>query len=119
MDTGIRSQIQQKDLLAILLKSLDRALFLYKFILEARLSGVRASITIVRIRKFFKMHHNIVRFRFFLGIAERSIPGCRRTGLKPAWPACLNRYRFRFVTKHVIMCIFRGCTACTIDLVFM
>ena len=35
------------DVLAIQQKSLDRALFLYIFIREARLSGVRASITIV------------------------------------------------------------------------
>ena len=43
------------DLLAIQQKSLDRALFLYIFIHEIRLSGVRASITIVHIRKFYKM----------------------------------------------------------------
>ena len=43
------------DLLAILPKSLDRALFLYIFIHDVRLSGVRASITIVHIRKFYKM----------------------------------------------------------------
>ena len=42
------------DLLAILQKSLDRALFLYIFIHDVRLSGVRASITIVHIRKFYK-----------------------------------------------------------------
>ena len=53
------------DLLAILRKSLDRALFLYNFIREVRSSGVRGSITIMHIRKFFKLHHNIVRFRFF------------------------------------------------------
>ena len=41
------------DLLAILQKSLDRAIFLYSVIHEARLSGVRASIAIVHIRKFF------------------------------------------------------------------
>ena len=35
-------------------KSLDRALLLYIFIHEIRSSGVRASITIVRIRKFYK-----------------------------------------------------------------
>ena len=50
------------DLLAILQKSLDRALFLYIFINEARSSGVRASITIVHIRKFYRMLQNIVRF---------------------------------------------------------
>ena len=61
------------DLLAILQKSLDRALFLYNFIREVRSSGVRASITILGIRKFFKMHHNNVRFRFFPRIAKRSI----------------------------------------------
>ena len=40
------------DLLAVQQKSLDQAIFLYNFIQEARLSGVRASITIVHIRKF-------------------------------------------------------------------
>ena len=53
------------DLLAILQKSLDGALFLYNFIREVRSNGVRGSFTIMHIRKFFKMHHNIVRFRFF------------------------------------------------------
>ena len=43
------------DLLAIQEKSLDRALFLYIFIREARSSGVRASITFVHVRKFYKM----------------------------------------------------------------
>ena len=43
------------DLLAILQKSLARALFLYIFIHEVRSSGVRASITIVHIRKFYRM----------------------------------------------------------------
>ena len=43
------------DLLAILQKSLDRAIFLYIFMREVRSSGVRASIAIVHIRKFFKM----------------------------------------------------------------
>ena len=41
------------DLLAILEKSLDRAIFLYNFMREVRLSGVRASIAIVHIRKFY------------------------------------------------------------------
>ena len=41
------------DLLAILQKSLDRAIFLYIFIHEVRSSGVRASITIVHNRKFY------------------------------------------------------------------
>ena len=36
-------------------KSLGQALFLYIFIHEIRSSGVRASITIVHIRKFYKM----------------------------------------------------------------
>ena len=36
-------------------KSLDRALFLYIFIRKVRSSGVRASIAIVDIRKFYKM----------------------------------------------------------------
>ena len=43
------------DLLAILQKSLDRAIFLYNFIREVRQSGVRASIAIVHIRKFYKL----------------------------------------------------------------
>ena len=43
------------DLSAILQKSLDRALFLIIFIQEARSSGVRASITIVHIRKFYRI----------------------------------------------------------------
>ena len=43
------------DLLAVQQKSLDRALFLYNFIHEIRSSGVRASITIVHVRKFYKM----------------------------------------------------------------
>ena len=43
------------DLLAIQQKSLDRAFFLYIFIHEIRSSGVRASITIAHIRKFYKM----------------------------------------------------------------
>ena len=42
------------DLLAILQKSLDRLLFSYNFIHEARSSGVTASINIVHIQKFFK-----------------------------------------------------------------
>ena len=56
-------------------KSLDRASFLYNFIREARSSGVRGSITIIHIRKFFNLRHNIVRFRFFSRIAKRSIAG--------------------------------------------
>ena len=62
------------DLLAILRMSLDRTLFLYNFIHEFLSSGVRSSITIMHIRKFFKLHHDIVRFRFFPRIAKRSIP---------------------------------------------
>ena len=61
------------DLLAILQRSLDRALFLYNFIREVRSSGVRGSTTIMHIRKFLKLHHDIVRFRFFPRIAKRSI----------------------------------------------
>ena len=50
-----RSNIMENkaiDLLATQQKSPDRALFLYIFIHEIRSSGVRASITIVHIRKF-------------------------------------------------------------------
>ena len=61
------------DLLAIQEKSLDRALLLYIFIREVRSSGVRASITIVHIRKFYKTQQCIVRLRFFFRIAKRSI----------------------------------------------
>ena len=39
----------------ILQNSLDQALFLYIFTLEVLLSGVRSSISIVHIRKFFKI----------------------------------------------------------------
>ena len=46
---------EQIDLLAILQKSLDRALFLYNFTRKVLLSGVKASITIVEIRKFYKI----------------------------------------------------------------
>ena len=35
---------------------------LFNFILDVRLSGVRASIAIVNIRKFYEMQQNIVRF---------------------------------------------------------
>ena len=35
--------------------------------------AVRGSITIMHIPKFFKLHHYIVRFRFFPRIAKRSI----------------------------------------------
>ena len=49
------STVSRIDLLAILQKSLDRALFLYIFIHEVRLSGVRPCISIVHIRKFYKM----------------------------------------------------------------
>ena len=48
------------DLLAILQKSLDRALFLYIFIHEIRSSGVRASITIVQHSKILQ---NVAKYR--------------------------------------------------------
>ena len=60
------------DLLAILQKSLDQALFLYSFIREVLSNGVRASITIMDMQKFFKMHQNFICFRFFFRIAKRS-----------------------------------------------
>ena len=72
-DTALLRLINSIDLLAIQQKSLDRALFLYIFIHEIRSSGVRASITIVHIRKFYKMYQRIVRMRFFFKIAKRSI----------------------------------------------
>ena len=65
--------LANRPFLAVLQKSLDRALFLYNFIRDVRSSGVRASTTIVHVRKFFKIHRNIVRFRFFPRIAKRSI----------------------------------------------
>ena len=40
-------------LLAILRQSLDRAIFSYIFIRKVRLNGVRASIAIVHIQKFY------------------------------------------------------------------
>ena len=43
------------DLLAILQKSQDRALFFCSFIREVRSSGVRGSIAIMHIRKFCKL----------------------------------------------------------------
>ena len=48
-------RLSRIDLLAIQQKSLDQALFLYIFIREVQSSGVRASFTIVHIRKFCKM----------------------------------------------------------------
>ena len=50
------------DFLAILQKSLDRALFLYTFIHAVRSNGIRVSFLIVHIRKFCEMQQNIVRF---------------------------------------------------------
>ena len=50
-------ELGEKDLLAILQKSLDRALFLYNFMHS----------------KIIELHHNIVRFRFFPRIAKSSI----------------------------------------------
>ena len=52
---GVAHEFVEIDLLAILQKSLDRAIFLYNFIREVRSSGVRASNTIVHIRKFYRM----------------------------------------------------------------
>ena len=54
IETFTRYQLRI-DLLAVQQKGLDRALSLYIFIREIRSSGVRASITIVHIRKFCKM----------------------------------------------------------------
>ena len=49
------------DLLAILQKSLDRALLSWGFVREVRSSGARASITIVHIRKSYRIKQTIVR----------------------------------------------------------
>ena len=65
--------ISRIDLVAIQQNSLDRALFLHIFIRVARSSGVRASITVVHIRKFYKMLLSTDRLRFFLRIAKTSI----------------------------------------------
>ena len=43
------------DLVALLQKSLDRAIFLYNFTHGFHLSGVRALIAIVNTKKFYKM----------------------------------------------------------------
>ena len=72
-NTTSRGTVVSIDRLAILQKSLDRALFLYISIQDVRSSGLRAFITFVHIGKFFKVHQNIVRFRFFFRVAERSI----------------------------------------------
>ena len=61
------------DLLAILQKRLDRSSFLYILIRDIRSSGVRASISIVQIRKLDK---NVAKYRSILilvRIAKRSI----------------------------------------------
>ena len=63
----------QIDLLAILQKSLDRALFLYIFIHEVRLRGVRASITIVHIKKSTKCNEISFDLDCFSRITKRSI----------------------------------------------
>ena len=55
IERGTLVAMQAMDPLAIQQKSVDRALFLYILIHEIRSSGVRASITIVHIRKFYKM----------------------------------------------------------------
>ena len=51
--------------LAILQKNLDQAMHI--FTQKARVSGIRASVTMLDIRKFYKMYLNIVRCRFFSG----------------------------------------------------
>lgn len=61
------------DLFVVLKKSLDRAMFLCICIQSVRLDGVRASITIVYVQKFYKMHETNVRFRVFFIIAKRAI----------------------------------------------
>ena len=91
--------LQEIDLLAIQQKSLDRALFLYIFIREVRSSGVKASITIVHIRKFYKMEQSIVRLRFFLRIAKRSIPKQQNLQfLLKIWTSCPSKLTLYFVT---------------------
>ena len=51
----LQERENRNDLLAILQKRLDQALFLYIFIHEIRSSGVRASISVVQIQKFDTM----------------------------------------------------------------
>ena len=65
------------DLLAIQQQRLDRALFLYIFIHEIRLSGVRASITIA----YSKILQNMAKYRSIEillknSYSKRSIQGC-------------------------------------------
>ena len=55
MNVGVH-RVTTIDLLAILQNSLDRAIFSYTLIHEFRLSDVRASISIVHIREFYKMY---------------------------------------------------------------
>ena len=61
------------DLLTVLKKSLDRAIYLYTFILKAQFGGARSSITIVHGRKFERIYTNSVPFRFFLRTAKTFI----------------------------------------------
>ena len=61
------------DFLAILPKSLNRTLLLYIFIHEARLSGVRASITIVTHSKILQNVMKCRLSRFVFRIAKRYI----------------------------------------------
>ena len=78
-------------------KSLDQALFLYIFIREIRSSGVRASITIVHIRKFYEMQQSIARLRFSFSIAKRHGGGGGFFHSKGTW-GCAARKGMLFQT---------------------
>ena len=59
--------------LTILQRNLDRATSFDTFVRKVQPSGVRPSITIVHIGKFYKVYENIVRFRLLSETAKRSI----------------------------------------------
>ena len=61
------------DLLAILRKNLDPAIFLYTFIREVRLNGVRASIAICIFENSTKRNEISFDAHSFFRIAKRSI----------------------------------------------
>ena len=54
-------------------ESLDRAMSLYILTLKVKLNGIRAVITVMRIKIFVEWSRNIVRFRFLFRMAERSM----------------------------------------------
>ena len=80
MTISAKSTVFRIDLSAIRQKSLDQALFLCIFIQVVRSNSARASITIAHVRKFLKVHQNIVGIRFLFGrfgITTLIHPVCR------------------------------------------